>query len=182
MVLSTERNKMMNSFFEMAKQRQSCRSFSDRPVEREKLEAITEAARIAPSARNRQPWRLTVVTNEEKLRLTAECVQEGGVNLFASGAKAFIVISQHREPIRPGHKDFVDIDTGLMTANMCYAAQELGLATCILGWRNEKKLQEIFDIPEEDAVPLVLAVGYAASDEIREKNRKAAGEIIRWEE
>ena len=78
-------------------------------------------------------------------------------------------------------QDFAAIDLGLATAHLCLAATEQGLSTCILGWLNEAKLKELLGIPASKRVRLVIAVGYAAADTLRPKQRKPLEDLVRYE-
>ncbi len=178
----------MNDYFDLIERRESCRSYGDRPVEREKLERCIEAARLAPSACNSQPWRYLVVTNPELCKRLRPCVQGMGMNKFADGCPAFIVVVE--EPANLTAKaakvfksqDFAPIDIGLSVSQLCCAAVEQGLSTCILGWLNEKKIRELFSLPADRRVRLVLCVGYAAAGELRKKSRKPAEQIASYYE
>lgn len=86
-------------FFELIKQRESCRSYADKQVEKEKLVACIEAARIAPSANNSQPWHFTVINSPELSPKVAKLTQAMGMNRFTDRAPAFIVISEDRSLI-----------------------------------------------------------------------------------
>ena len=171
------------SFFELINKRQSCRSFDTEPVDDKLLKQIIEAARLSPSACNSQPWFFTVA-NGDKAKSIAPCVQDMGMNKFASDCPAFIVISETRANLKErvgqrfGEREFSSIDIGLATAHLCLAASELGLSTCILGWLNEEKIKKI--INTDNRIRLVIAVGYAKTDEIRDKKRKDTDEISRF--
>ena len=78
-------------------------------------------------------------------------------------------------------QDFASIDLGLTTAHLCLAATEQGLSTCILGWLNEAKLKELLRIPASKRVRLGIAVGYAATDALRPKQRKPLEDLVRYE-
>ena len=169
------------TYFEMVNRRQSCRSYDPaRPVEQEKLARCLEAARLAPSACNSQPWRFTAVTGGEALSALRESVQGQGMNKFASDSPVMVVVSEERPNAtealgqRVKKQDFVSIDIGLATSQFCYQALEEGLSTCILGWFDEPKVKQIIGLSEQKRVRLVLTLGYAKEgDTIREKKRKA---------
>ena len=174
----------MSDYFDMIARRQSCRSYGDRPVEREKLEKCVEAARLAPSACNGQPWKYIVVTRPETVEALRPCLQGMGMNKFADGCAAFAVVTEVASNLsatvgaRFQRQDFASIDIGLSVSQFCYAALEQGLSTCILGWLNEKKIKALLSLPESCRVRLVLCVGYAAEgDPLRKKVRKSTEEM-----
>lgn len=165
-------------FFELIQKRESCRSFKETPVENEKLRRCIEAAHFSPSACNSQPWRYIVVNDPELSPKVAKCVQDMGMNKFTNNCPAFAVVLETGASLmsRLGGKvmdqQFAPLDVGISVAHFCLQATELGLSTCILGWLNESKINELFNIPKNERVRLVLAVGYAANDTLRPKQRK----------
>lgn len=173
----------MNSFFELIQKRESCRSFSKKSVDNSLILKCIEAARLAPSACNSQPWHFTVVNNTELSKKTAECLQDFGMNSFTDDCPAFIVITVESETLitRLGEKvqnhEFALINIGLTTAYLSLAATELGLSTCIIGWINNKKLAMLLDLPHPEKIMLVVAIGYSATDTPRTKKRKDLNEI-----
>ena len=175
---------MATTFSEMVQMRQSCRNFDEtRPVEREKLERIIETARLAPSACNSQPWRITVVQRERTPDF-AKCLQTMGMNKFASKCPVFLVLSEEEmnRTAKIGGRllkqHYASYDIGILTAHLCYAAMDEGLSTCIVGWLDEKAIQKMIGLDEKKKVCLVICVGYAASeDKLRTKVRKPASEI-----
>ena len=171
-------------FFELIRQRQSCRGYDEtRQVEQEKLDAVLEAARLAPSACNGQPYRFTVCRGE-KAREAAKATQGMGMNKFASQAPVLIVISEedYVQSAALGAKvkgnDYRSIDIGITTAYLTAAATELGLSTCILGWLEDKKLRQICGVTQP--VRLVITLGYAKNDSIREKKRKDLTKLVQY--
>lgn len=173
-------------FTELVNLRESCRNYTGEPVPHEKLEAILNAARLAPSACNSQPWSFVVAESSDAARRAAACVQEGGANQFTDKAPAFIIILEEHAQLSPriaGTMDsqhFAQIDIGLMTAHICLAASALGLGTCIMGLFNEEKTKAYFDIPADKRVRLIVSVGYSADKAPRAKKRKALDEISRF--
>ena len=133
----------MDGFFELIAKRESCRNYSEKEVEREKLERCIEAARLAPSACNSQPWSFTVVNSPELAPQVPSCLQEMGMNKFTDKCPAFIIIAEEKATLsaRLGGKvkdqKYAPIDIGLATAQLCLAATQQGLSTCIMGWFNE---------------------------------------------
>ena len=173
------------NFIEIAKRRQSCRKYdSNKSVEAEKLTAILEAARLAPSACNGQPYHLTVLSGE-KAKEGARCVMGMGMNKFAADAPVLIVVSE--EAYVPSaalgakvkKNDYRSIDIGIVTAYLTAEACAQGLSTCILGWLDDEKLRAVCGLSYP--VRLVITLGYAAEDDaLREKKRKPMEELATY--
>jgi len=171
-------------FQKLIRQRESCRSYDEtRPVEEEKLQRILEAAQLAPSACNGQPYQLTICRGE-RAKEAAKATQGMGMNKFASQAPVLIVISEmpYVKTAALGAKlkgnDYRSIDIGIVAAYLTAAATEAGLSTCILGWLDDEKLRKICDA--EGAVRLVITLGYAKTDSIRDKKRKPLEELVTY--
>ena len=170
-------------FLEIANHRQSCRGYDpDRPVEREKLEAILEAVRLAPSACNAQPYHLTVCRGETA-KAVAKATQGMGMNKFADQAPVLIVISEapYTKAAALGAKvkgnDYRSIDIGIATAYLTAEADTQDLSTCILGWLDDEKIRGICGL--QSPVRLVITLGYAAEgDALRAKKRKDIAELV----
>ena len=170
------------NFMEIALKRQSCRSYDEtRPVEEEKLHAVLEAARLAPSACNGQPYRLTVCRGETA-KAVAKATMGRGMNVFVDKAPVMIVISE--EPYvksaalgaKVKNNDYRSIDIGIVCAYLTAEAAAQGLSTCILGWFDDDVVRALCGL--EYPVRLVVTLGYAkAGDPLREKKRKALSEL-----
>lgn len=177
----------MNSFLELAQARQSDRSFQPgRKIDREVLERIIEAGRIAPSAFNGQPWHFTVVTSDELLPQVARATSSLGMNKFVKDASALVLITHESTNItsRLGcgikDKDFPMMDLGIASAYITLAAEDEGIGSCILGWFDEKKIKQLTGIPEKKRLMLIVALGYAAKPK-RKKVRKEWGKVVSFE-
>ena len=174
-------------FLEIAKVRQSCRSYDEgREVEQEKLEAVLEAARQAPSACNGQPYRLTVCRGGAAEAVAMAC-RGMGMNKFAVQAPVCIVVSEMpyvksaAMGARVKNNDYRSIDIGIVTAYLTAEATAQGLSTCILGWLDDGKIREICDL--EYPVRLVITLGYAKEgDPLRKKVRKDMDALVSWKE
>ena len=171
---------MMN-FTEIALARQSCRAYDPhRPVEQEKLDAILEAVRLAPSACNGQPYHLTVCRGRAA-QAVAKATMGMGMNKFAAQAPILIVISEEAyvKTAALGAKvkgnDYRSIDIGIAAAYLTAEAAAQGLGTCILGWLDDEKIREICGLSRP--VRLVVTLGYPA-DTPREKKRKKIEELV----
>ena len=169
------------NFTEFALNRQSCRCYDEnRPVEQEKLNAILESTRLAPSACNGQPYHLTVCRGETA-KAVAAATQGMGMNKFASQAPVVIVISEmpYVKSAALGAKvkgnDYRSIDIGIATAYLTAEAAAQGLGTCILGWLDDQKIRTICGL--EYPVRLVITLGYP-KDTLRPKKRKELSELV----
>ena len=172
------------NFTEIALNRQSCRSYDEaREVEGEKLTAVLEAARLAPSACNGQPYHFTVCRGETA-KAVAAATQGMGMNKFSSQAPVLIVISEadYNKTAAMGAKvkgnDYRSIDIGITTAYLTAEATAQGLSTCILGWLDDSKIRNICDL--KAPVRLVITLGYAKDDKLRTKKRKELSDLVRY--
>lgn len=171
------------SFLDIAKRRQSCRSYDEaREVEKEKLDAVLEAARLAPSACNGQPYLLTVCKGQAAKEVAAATTGMG-MNKFASQAPIMIVVSEEAyvKTAAFGAKvkgnDYRSIDIGIVTAYLTAEAATQGLATCILGWFDDEKIRKICGL--DKPVRLVITLGYAKdTDKLRDKKRKDLEKLV----
>ncbi len=168
-------------FEQLIAARQSCRNYSDKEVSKEDILACLEAAHLAPSACNAQPFHITVCTGP-LARETAACTQVLGLNKFAVNVPCFLVFSEENYNLTAaaGHilqdHDFRGFDTGIAVGMLTLAATARGLSTCILGAFDEKKLQKLLDIRRR--IHLIVALGWAAEgDPLRPKKRKSMAEL-----
>ena len=169
-------------FLEIASTRQSCRSYEEnKPVEQEKLDAVLEAARLAPSACNGQPYHFTVCRGQAAKDVALAC-RGLGMNKFAVQAPIAIVVSEKpyvksaAMGARVKGNDYRSIDIGIAVAYLTAEAAAQGLATCILGWLDDKKIREVCGL--DAPVRLVVTLGYAKEGDIlRKKVRKDLDEL-----
>lgn len=170
-------------YLEIAQTRQSCRAYDpDRAVEPEKLRACLEAARLAPSACNAQPYHITLAQGEQAQQVGA-CVRSMGMNGFTRDAGVFLVIAEapYNRTAALGAKmkdqDYRSVDIGIVAAYITAEAHTQGLGSCILGWFEEKKLQKLLNTTQR--IRLVICLGYAArGDALRQKKRKDLSELV----
>ena len=175
----------MKSFLELVKQRQSDRAYLPQPIEQEKLDRILEAARLAPSACNAQPWKMIVVADEELRMQVADATSNRalGINHFTKQAPVQIIVLEEKANFTSNfgswakNKHFPHVDLGILSAHICLAAADEGLGTCMVGWFDENKIRKALDIPKSKRVLLVITLGYPAQ-ETREKRRKDLSEIV----
>lgn len=172
------------NFYEIAQNRQSCRSYdSSRPVEDEKLAAILDAVRLAPSACNGQPYLISVCRGETA-RQVAKATMGMGMNKFAADAPVLLVISEQPYvktaalAAKVKGNDYRSIDIGIAAAYLTAEAAAQGLGTCILGWLDDRKIRELCQL--DNPVRLVITLGYAKpGDPLRPKKRKSIEELVR---
>jgi len=158
-------------------------------IEKEKLERCVEAARLAPSACNSQPWTFVLVDNPDLKDKVAKETYGTVIrfNKFAKEAPVMLVIvmekpkmiTQIGEVLK--NKEYPLIDIGIAAEHFCLKAEEEGLGTCMIGWFNEKPLKKLLNIPEKKTIGLCISVGYAPEGyKQRMKIRKGMDDIIRW--
>jgi len=176
----------MNDFLELVKSRQSDRAYdTTRAVELEKLERILEAARLAPSACNAQPWKFVVVTDKELSNKVGKATSGLGMNKFAKDAPVHILVVEESANItsllggKVKNKHFPLIDLGIAAAHIILAAESEGLGSCILGWFDEKEIKSLTGIPASKRLVLVITIGYSAKAK-RQKMRKEKAKVISY--
>lgn len=167
-------------FMDIVTSRYSCRSYSDRVVEHENLVRLMDAARLAPSACNRQPWRFVVVTGGEKHAALRDCYRKDG---FRVAPVCIACVGIHGESWkRPADgKDHADIDVAIAVEHICLEAEALGLATCWVCSFDVETAAEIIGLREGEELVALLPVGYAAPGVTPPaKVRKPLDEIVEW--
>lgn len=175
----------MPALLELVRRRRSIRRFLPRPVERKKLLVCLEAARLAPSAANVQPWRFIVVDDPGlKENLCREAFSGFySVSRFAAQAPTILVVLARLDVLanrlgrRVQRTPFYLIDIGISVEHFVLQAEELGLSTCWVGWFNERKTRRALRIPRKYKIVALLPVGYAASRPPRGAVRKPLEEV-----
>ena len=176
----------MNRFLELASQRQSDRAFdASRPVEKEKIDRILQAGCIAPSACNAQPWHFIVVDDPELKNKVADATSSTvlGINHFTKQAPVHIIIVEEKENFSAGFggwlkkRDYALMDIGIAAAHLALAAEDEGLGSCIIGWLDAKKVQELLHIPNGKKPLLDILIGYSTQPD-RAKKRKPFDEAV----
>ncbi len=150
------------TFLELAKARYSVRSFRKDAIEAEKLNAILEAGRLAPTACNKQPQKIYVVNGEKhRNQLAAVC-------RFTFDAPTILVIAYDRERdwknrLMAGYTSG-ETDAAIVCTHMMLAAWEQGIGSCWVGYFNAEEIRQALDLPENIRVTALLPMGYAAED------------------
>jgi nitroreductase len=171
------------TFEELAKKRESCRSYDPtRLVEQEKIDTILSVARLSPSACNSQPYHVTVATGDAAREIGKACMGMG-MNPFMKDVPVMLIISErdYNKTAAFGakikHNDYRSIDIGILAASITYAAADLDLGSCIVGWFDNKKICEI--VASDINARLVIAIGYPKEEKPpRDKKRKDQCELF----
>lgn len=178
------------NFLELVNRRQSTRRYEPgRRIPREVLDRCLEAARLAPSACNSQPWSFVVVDDPGQVRaLAAEaCARPPyGMNQFALDASALVAVvtEKMKWAARLGARfrgvQYSLVDVGIACEHLVLQAAEEGVASCWLGWFNEGAVKKSLGIPRGKKVDLLLCLGYAADATVRSKVRRPLDAVRRY--
>ena len=168
---------------ELIKNRESCRGYASTQVSLDQLKALVEVARLAPSAANTQPWKFYVSNDPQVVGKIAEGCMPLRRNGFAASAPAFVVMTKGVEtepwvPKGPYNHYYRDFDCGSAAMHICFAATEMGLSTCMLGWFDGALVQQACGYGDDETAIIVFTVGYAENDELRPKTRNSLEEIL----
>ena len=178
-------------FDELMLSRRSVRKYQAKAVEPEKLRALIEAVRMAPSASNTQPWKLILVdepaVKEQVARATFS--KTFSFNQFTMDAPVIAVLAVEKHSVLTQvvgwlkGRPFYLVDIGIAAAQFCLQATDLGLGTCMLGWFSEAEVKKILKIPRAVRVALLITVGYEAENlPAHAKARMAAEVMSSWNE
>lgn len=166
-------------FLSLVKSRQSDRRFdATRLVEPEKLNYILEAAQLAPSACNAQPWKIIVVDQTDLAVEIGKAAAGLGMNKFAKDAPVHLVIVEESGNLtsilgsKLKNKYYPLMDIGILASHIALAAEDCGLGSCILGWFDEERFKHLLEIPSKKRVLLDVVIGYSLNQK-KIKKRKA---------
>ena len=159
--------------------RKSVRAYLDKPVEEEKLNAVLEAARLAPSASNRQEWRFVIVRDKE---VRSKVAMAAGQQMFVAQAPVIIAACAETD----GHlmscgEACYPIDVAIALDHITLRAVELGLGTCWIGKFNADEVKKILGIPNEIKVVQLMPLGYPVEPNAIQKKRRAFAEIVKFD-
>lgn len=172
-------------FLDLANRRESVRAYSDKPVDRVAVERCLQAARLAPSACNSQPWYFVAVDDPAVRTPLAECLYDAVMNRFVDQAPVLIAVVAETPPLVPrlaGHwkgKPYWLMDIGMAVEHFCLQAASEGLGTCILGWFDEAGVKRVLGVPRARRIPLAITLGYPRG-EPRGKARKEPAAVWGW--
>jgi nitroreductase len=171
-------------------ERRSIRRYIAKPVERDKILVCLEAARLAPSADNAQPWRFLVLDDVNLKHEFCDEVFSGiySVSKFAKKAPVLILILARLNII--AHKigkqiqdiHFHLLDIGIAGEHIVLQAEELGLGTCWIGWFNTRKARKVLKIPREYKIISLISMGYYEQKPSKLKKRRDLDELVWFNE
>ena len=176
------------SFLDLVKRRKSIRKYDTRPVPREAIERCLEAARLAPSACNCQPWQFIVVDDAQLKERVAQAAFSGvhTMNSFAKNAPVLVAVVRDRSSYLSALGGacrgipFSLIDVGIACEHFALQAAEEGIGTCYLGWFKERAVKNILGLTRDKKIDMMMSMGYPAGDEQRDKIRKSLNEMSRF--
>jgi nitroreductase len=162
-------------YLQLIQKRYSTRAYKPDPVEEEKLLRILEAARIAPTAANRQPFRLIVLPtegNEKRLAqvYSREWICQAPLIICACGLK-------DEAWIRKDGRSYLDVDVAIIMDHLILAAANEGLGTCWIAAFDRKEACDLFKLPEEVEPIILTPLGYPL-DELKPKQRKPLKRLV----
>ncbi|MFC1951985.1 nitroreductase family protein [Chloroflexota bacterium] len=160
---------------DLLKHRKSIRGFLDKPVERDKILTCLEAARLAPSACNSQPWKFVVVDDSQLKNKLCDAAFSGiySINTFCKTAPVIVAVISEKSKFLAGiggmlrDTKYYLIDIGIAIEHFVLQAEELGLGTCWIGWFNEGAVKPILNIPRSKKIDIVIALGYYDKAKVR---------------
>ncbi|RIE10847.1 nitroreductase family protein [Candidatus Cryosericum odellii] len=165
---------------EAIEKRYSVRHYKNQPVEEDKLAEVLEAARLAPSGSNLQPWKLVVVRDRATIRSMVHAI---GGQQFIEQAAVLVVACKSGEGYNIGHRyDGAVVDITIALDHVTLQAASMGLGTCWLGNYDGNEVRALLDIPSENPVVAILALGYPDESHPRRPGvRKLLDELVCWE-
>jgi nitroreductase len=173
---------------EIILKRRSTRKFLDRPVEREKIEACLEAARLAPSAENVQPWRFIIVDDPQLRERLGEAAFSGIYRTCRFATRAPVVVIILAQPDVVANKlgkavqgtQYYLLDIGIAGEHFVLAATEMGLGTCWIGWFSKRGVRKLLSIPRKYDAVAMIALGYPNPTHVGPKKKKLLRDIVRY--
>ncbi len=170
---------MKLSFLELAQRRTSVRDFLEKPLEKEKLDYIMEAVRLAPSAVNYQPWSFFVLEGKDKVIELSEAYNR---EWFKTASTCIVACGNHQQSWkRKDGKDFCDVDIAIAVTHLIMAATEMELGTCWVCNFDKEICSAILQLPEYVEPIALIPIGYPVNPDIfiqNEKKRKTIEEIF----
>jgi nitroreductase len=169
--------------FQAIRERRSIRKYKEMPVEREKIEQVLDAARLAPSWKNLQCWRFLVLTDAEKKEamLSAFADDNPGKKAFLQAPVAIVVCANPAESDLSHGIEYYVADAAIAFEHICLTAHALGLGTCWMGLFDEAEMKAKLNIPDGMRVVGITPLGYP-DQEPKARPRKELAEIAYFDE
>jgi len=176
---------MEKGFMGLVRARRSVRKFRPDVIDRSILKTCVEAARLAPSAENVEPWRFLIVDDPEIKSKLCDSAFSGvyRVTRWASAAPVLVVLLGRLDILanRIGRQitglDYYLIDIGIAGEHFVLQAQELGLGSCWIGWFSGRGVRKALGLPRRYKPVALLAVGYPDVTRFKDKKRRSLDEI-----
>lgn len=166
--------------YECIENRRSYRVYKSELPEKEKIERILEAARLAPTWANFQGVQYIIVQKSETVKKIWEAI--GQRNKFEDAPMFIIgIISPSDSGENRNKEKYYGVDFGICFEHLILAATAEGLASCWIGWFNEEEIKEILDIPEKYKVMGLTPLGYPQKEKGPVRDRKSLDEIVHWD-
>jgi nitroreductase len=164
-------------FFELIQKRYSVRAYRSTPVEKEKLQKVLEAARLAPTAANKQPFELIVIETKGR---EVELRRIYGREWFVQAPLVICACARTPEAwTRRDGKNYADVDTTIAMDHLILAAADLGLGTCWIAAFDPAAARDVLKLPAHVEPVAFTPLGYPA-DDWKPKKRKALWELVRY--
>ncbi len=167
-------------FMELVGERYSCRNYdADAPLDADTVRAIVDAARLAPSATNRQPWTFVAVTDTD----TRAAILAKSRPAFLNAPVILVACGHHADSWhRPTDgKDHTDVDLSIAIEHICLAAASLGVGSCWVCSFDVDATRKALGLPDDVEPVALIPLGYPADSAVPAKNRKTLDDILRWE-
>lgn len=173
---------------DLIRARRSVRRYAERPVDRGLIEECLEAARLAPSAENVQPWRFVVVDDGDARARLAEAAFSGVYRPTRFAAKAPVIVAVLAKPdiianrlgrAIQGTKYYL-IDCAIACQHFVLRATELGLGVCYIGWYSKRGVRTALQVPRSHDIVVLLAVGYPEDEPHKTRPRKELYDLVSY--
>jgi len=166
--------------FEVIEKRRSIRSYKSDPLPEDVFKKVLEAARLAPSANNIQPWKFIVVKDAGKReKLASLCM---GQSFIAEAPVVIVACGLPTSSKIGGYTSSREVDVAIAVDHLTLAARALGLGTCWIGAFDNDKIKQFLNIPEEVQIVAITPLGYPTSEKEFGTSRKSLDEIVCWED
>lgn len=172
----------MESFIDLARKRYSCRAYKNQDIPKDLIEKVIEAARVAPSAVNNQPWFFIVITEEPLKKMVTSCYSR---NWIESAPVIIVACGNHSLSWRRADgKDHCDIDMAIAIDHLMLAATDNGLATCWVCKFDAMKCSAYLELPSHITPIAIIPIGFpndTVNPDRHKDKRKTLNEILFWE-